>query len=133
MSNQIRSFRCPQAMSDELISFTQKWLETQKFICQRLKAENGGTLLQIKKAGNWRKFVGMSTALNIVFHQFETTVDVEIGAGSWIDKVAAGTVSIIILWPLALTAGFGAWQQLKMPEKIFSYVALFSSEKVKID
>jgi hypothetical protein len=29
---------------------------------------------------------------------------------------------MFILWPLAVTAGFGAWEQAKMPEKIFDYI-----------
>jgi hypothetical protein len=47
---------------------------------------------------------------------------VQIGAGKWIDKAAAGTVSMFVLWPLAITAGIGAWEQMKMPEKIFNYI-----------
>ena len=93
--------------------------------CQKLQTEDGGTLLQIEKVGGWRKFVGMSTVLNIVFHQVENTVNAEIGAGRWIDKAATGTVAIFILWPLALTAGIGAWQQLKMPERVFEHIATF--------
>ena len=38
------------------------------------------------------------------------------------DKAAVGTVSLLILWPLAITAGMGAWEQMKMPERIFDYV-----------
>ena len=37
-------------------------------------------------------------------------------------KAAAGTVSLFILWPLAITAGFGAWEQMKMPERVFDYI-----------
>jgi hypothetical protein len=48
---------------------------------------------------------------------------VQIGAGKWIDKAAAGTVSLFLLWPLAITAGFGAWQQMQMPEKVFDFIA----------
>jgi hypothetical protein len=47
-------------------------------------------LLQIVKVGGWRKFVGKSTALNIVFHQVENTVNMEIGAGRWMNKATTG-------------------------------------------
>jgi hypothetical protein len=47
---------------------------------------------------------------------------VETGAGKWIDKAAVGTVSLLVLWPLAITAGFGAWEQMKMPEKVLDYI-----------
>ena len=49
----------------------------------------------------------MSSALNVVFRHAGDSVQVEIGAGKWIDKAAVGTVSLFILWPLAVTAGIG--------------------------
>jgi len=84
-------------------------------------------LLQIEKVGGWRKIVGMSTALNIVFHQVENTVNVEMGAARRMDKATTGAVAYFILWPLAMTAGIGAWQQLKMPERVFEHIATFLS------
>ena len=87
-----------------------------------MSTEKESILLQIKKRGGWRDFVGMATSLNIVFHQSVDTLTVEIGAGKWLDKAAVGTVSMFILWPLAITAGFGVWEQAKMPEKVFSYI-----------
>jgi hypothetical protein len=39
-----------------------------------------------------------------LFQQSGETLTVEIGAGKWIDKAAVGTVSLFILWPLAVTA-----------------------------
>jgi hypothetical protein len=64
----------------------------------------------------------MATSLNIVFTQSVDMMTVEIGAGKWIDKAAVGTVSMFILWPLAVTAGIGAWEQMKMPDKVFDYI-----------
>jgi hypothetical protein len=124
---QSKSFPCSSARFPELIASTQRWLSEEDFKCQKLQTADGGTLLQIEKVGGWRKFVGMSTALNIVFHQVENTVNVEIGAGRWMDKATTGTVAYFILWPLALTAGIGAWQQMKMPERVFEHVARFLS------
>ncbi len=122
---QSKSFPCTSSHFSELVSSTQAWLVEEGFRCQKLRTEDGGTLLQIEKVGGWRKLFGMSTALNIVFHQVENTVNVEIGAGRWIDKAASGTVALLVLWPLALTAGIGAWQQMKMPERIFEHMAGF--------
>src|SRR5205085_11886978 len=95
---------------------------SQGFDLQQMNTENQSLLLQIKKRGGWRDFVGMSTSLNILFHQTGDTLTVEIGAGKWLDKAAVGTVSMFILWPLAVTAGIGAWEQMKMPEKIFDFI-----------
>jgi hypothetical protein len=99
------------------------WLNSQDFDTQQMNTDDDSVLLQIKKRGSWRDYVGMATSLNIVFHRCEDeTLTVEIGAGKWIDKAAVGTVSLFILWPLAITAGMGAWEQAKMPERIFDYI-----------
>ena len=122
---QSKSFPCPSSRFAELITSTQSWLSGEGFKCQNLQTRDGGTLLQIEKVGGWRKFVGMSTALNIVFHRVEKSLNLEIGAGRWIDKATTGAVAYFILWPLAVTAGIGAWQQLKMPERVFEHIGKF--------
>lgn len=127
MANQTRSFACPASRFSELLDSTNNWLIGENFECQKLKTEDDAILLQIQKRGGWRKLVGMSTALNIVFRQVENTVNVEIGAGRWMDKAAVGTVSIFILWPLAVTAGIGAWQQSNMPNRVYNHIAQFLS------
>jgi hypothetical protein len=128
---QSKSFPCPSARFSELIASTQSWLSGEGFKCQKLQTQDGGTLVQIEKVGGWRKFIGMSMALNIVFHQVENTVNVEMGAGRWIDKATTGAVAYFFLWPLAVTAGVGAWQQMKMPERVLGHVARFLSPYAK--
>lgn len=120
--SKIRRYSCAPEVCMQIISEVKKWLEEQGFDSQQVPTDHNATLLQIKKRGAWRDFVGMSTSLNIVFEQSEDVLKVEIGAGKWVDKAVAGTVSMFVLWPLAVTAGFGAWEQMKMPDKIFSFV-----------
>jgi hypothetical protein len=120
--SKIHRFVCRAGDTSQLIANVKGWLGTQGFDSQQMNTENQGVLLQIKKRGGWRDFVGMATSLNIAFHQSGDTLTVQIGAGKWIDKAAAGTVSMFVLWPLAITAGIGAWEQMKMPEKIFNYI-----------
>ena len=127
MTTQSKTFPCPASCFPELIAAIQRWLSGDGFTCRKLQAENGGTLLQIERVGEWRKFVGMSTALNIVFHQIQDTVNVEIGTGRWMDKAATGTVGFLFLWPLGVTTGIGAWQQMKLPERVFEHLARFLS------
>ena len=124
--NQSRSFSCEPSRFKALIQTTQNWLTGEGFRCQKLKIEDGGTLIQIEKIGDWREFVGMSTALNIIFSQAGNKLNVEIGEGKWIDKAIAGGIGwFVFLWPLAITSAIGAWQQLKMPERIFRHIAEF--------
>lgn len=117
-----RQFICPPDGINKLITDLRLWLEGQNFNCQNIPTEENEILLQISQKGSWRKFVGMATALNVLFRLKENMVTVEIGAGKWIDKATAGTVSLFVLWPLAVTAGIGAWQQMKLPEKIFDFI-----------
>jgi thiosulfate reductase cytochrome b subunit len=105
-----------------VIQDVKSWLDSQGFDSQQMSTETNGILLQVKKRGGWRDFVGMATSLNIVFHQAADTLTVEIGGGKWIDKAAAGTVSMFVLWPLLVTAGIGAWEQSKLPDRIFDYI-----------
>jgi hypothetical protein len=122
--SKIRRYSCAPEASRQMISEVKNWLENQGFDSQQLPTDDNATLLQIKKRGAWRDFVGMSTSLNIAFEQSEDVLKVEIGAGKWVDKAIAGTVSMFVLWPLALTTGFGVWEQMKMPEKIFGFMGL---------
>jgi hypothetical protein len=117
-----RKYTCPAKDTSTVIADVKGWLDSLGFDSQQIKTENKGELLQIKKRGGWRDFVGMATSLNIVFYQSGDTLTVQIGSGKWVDKAAVGTVSLFILWPLAVTVGLGAWEQMKMPEKIFDYI-----------
>ena len=124
--NQSRSFSCGPSRFTALIQMTQNWLTGEGFRCQKLKIEDGGTLIQIEKIGEWRKVVGMSTALNIIFRQVENTVNVEICGGRWADKaVVAGIATFVTLGALIIPASIGTWQQAKMPERIFRHIVEF--------
>jgi hypothetical protein len=117
-----RRFPCASTQVRRVIVEVKDWLESQAFETQEMSTESGSSLLQVKKRGGWRDFLGMGTSLNIVFHHSGDMLTVEIGAGKWIDKAAAGTVSMLLLWPLAITAGYGAWEQARTPERVFDYV-----------
>jgi cytochrome c-type biogenesis protein CcmH/NrfG len=47
------------------------------------------------------------------------------------EEAAAGVVSLFLLWPLAVTAAIGAWNQMKLPERVFTRIAdLVASKRV---
>lgn len=121
--SKLRRYSCSPDVIPRLIGDVRGWLNQQDFDTQQINTDHDSVLLQIKKRGSWRDFVGMATSLNVAFHQGEDdTLTVEIGAGKWVDKAAVGAVSLLILWPLAISAGFGAWEQMKMPDNIFDYI-----------
>jgi hypothetical protein len=117
-----RRYLCKEADLPRLISEVKAWLKSEDFNSTETNAGEQGILLEIKKRGDWRKYVGMETALNILFNQSGDTLTVEIGAGQWIDKAGAGAVGMFVFAPIALTAGYGMWEQSKMPDKIFDFI-----------
>ena len=117
-----RRYTCAEQDAIRVIQEVKGWLDSEGFDTQQVSADDQSLLIQIKKRGGWRDLVGMATSLNILFHHNNETLTVEIGAGKWVDKAAVGTVSLFILWPLAITAGMGAWEQMKMPDKVFDFV-----------
>jgi hypothetical protein len=117
-----RRYICPEEFTVRLINDVKVWLDSQGFDTQQVSADDQSLLVQIKKRGSWRDLVGMATSLNVLFHHHNETLTVEIGAGKWVDKAAVGAISLFILWPLAIPAGMGAWEQMKMPDKIFDFI-----------
>lgn len=122
MANQSRSYSAPGLQLSDLIDALEGWLTGQDFRFQALQTEEGNTLVQIEQAAGWRKITGMSTALNIVLNLSGDQLNVEIGAGQWLDKVAGGTVGMLLLWPLAVTTAIGSWNQSQMPGKVFQFI-----------
>ena len=121
--SECRRYACPQAYYLQVIGDVRGWLDAEGFDCQQITTENASILLQVKKRGSWRDFVGMATSLNIVFGHSSDFLTVEIGAGKWLDKATAGGAGMLVLWPLAITAGMGAWEQMKLPDRVFAFVA----------
>ena len=117
-----RRYACPPGATPQLIADVTSWLNAEGFDSQQMETEGQGVLLQIKKRGNWRELVGVSTSLNIVFRQSGDLLNVEIGAGKWIDNATVGTVTAFNLWSFTVTAGVRAWEQMKMPDQIFGYI-----------
>lgn len=122
-NSEIRQYRCDASKLPNMIVNIKAWLDSQGFDSQKLNTENQSLLIQIKKRGSWREYVGMDTTLNVLFQYSNEILTVEIGAGKWADKAAAGAVGFFFLAPLAITAGIGMWDQMKMPDKIFDYIA----------
>ncbi|MEO1414342.1 MAG: SHOCT domain-containing protein [Bacteroidota bacterium] len=122
MSNQVRSFRAPGVQIDNLVDGLRRWLYLDGYRSQAHVLEDGRTVVQITQKGEWRKIVGMSTALNVVFTQDQDALYLEIGEGKWIDKIAGGAIGLWLFPPLALTNAVGMWNQSQMPGRIMDYV-----------
>ena len=70
------------------------------------------------KNGGIKQFIGMDKALTVRFIENGNSVTVELGEAKWCDKAAIMATAMFILWPLALTSGYGIYKQKKLPGNI---------------
>ena len=67
--------------------------------------------VQVKKGGDFAAILGMQRALTLTMQRVQDGVNAIVGQQKWTDKAAVGAVGMLVLWPLAFTAGAGAIQQ----------------------
>lgn len=122
-----RAFPAKNLDVQELVQALDNWLNTENFDKQVINTADGAVIIQVAKRGGWRKALGMSTALDVVLRHSDPYLNVEIGAGRWADKAVGGAVGMVILWPLTITSAYGAWEQVKMPTRVFEQIGVYLS------
>lgn len=127
--SETQTFNAPNLDLNHLATALLNWYRVQNFNVQQIDMQEGGILVQASKGG-WRNAVGMASALNVIMHQSEASLTIEIGAGKWLDKAAVGAASMLVLWPLALVAAYGAWQQSQLPKRTFEFVQQYVYSRV---
>lgn len=111
-----------QEKLEATINRIKSWLDIEGFEVESSSDGSSQSLLQIRKKGQWKRFVGLSTALAIKIVHSNGCMNVEIGQGHWGSKLASGGVSMFVLWPLAVTTAIGTAEQLSLPKKILKYI-----------
>ncbi len=76
--------------------------------------------VQLKKGGDFAAIVGMQTALTVTMQRSPGGVMAMLGQQKWADKAAVGVVGMLVLWPLAFTAGAGAIQQANLANQVIN-------------
>lgn len=111
---------------DGMVLRVQAFLQNEeKMNCQNILCDNPDyIILQARvKKGEIKQLIGMDKALTVRFmHLGDNKVSIEIGEAKWADKGVVMAVSMFILWPLAITATAGIYQQKKLPQKIIRVV-----------
>lgn len=101
--------------------------------------ENGeqGVLVQMRNtatntASGWmKKLTGLETCATVKLVDVGKALSAEVLAGKWLDKVAAGAVSMVILWPLFVTASIGAIKQKAMLDNVWNETVKFLTENAR--
>lgn len=122
MANETRIFRIPPNMPVQAVaSHVDHYLRANQGL-QVQGASNGEEcVLQCRQEKDgWKTVSGMRLATTVqITRTAPDNINVTIGISEWSDKIGAGVAGMLLFWPLAVTAGIGAYKQKKLPEEIF--------------
>ena len=133
MSRQHTFTNCANSLND-LCHYLEDKYQTLGYRTQTLKIDEpnkNGFIFQVTNESE-RKFakyaksaVGMGCIGQVLMTINGPNLEVQVGQGRWIEKGALATLSLFVLWPLAITSGIGAWKQHKLLDNLYSDVTSF--------
>lgn len=108
-----------QAVAARLENFfrSEKGMEVQSS-----QTTDGYVMQASQPKDGWKTLTGMRLAVTVQMAVMENRLNVTVGEGQWSDKIGAGAIGLFIAWPLAITAGMGAFKQKKLPAEIFQVI-----------
>lgn len=92
---------------------------------QSSRTTDGYVMQASQPKDGWKTLTGMRLAVTIQMTVIQNQLNVTVGEGQWSDKIGAGAIGLFIAWPLAITAGMGAFKQKKLPAEIFQVIESF--------
>ncbi len=109
-----------------VVSRVEGFFRTEKGMeVQSSKTADGYVMQASQQKDGWKTISGTRLAITIQLTVFGNQLNVTIGEGQWSDKIGAGAIGLFIAWPLAITAGLGAYKQKKLPEEVFRVIENF--------
>lgn len=109
-----------------VVSRVEGFFRTEKGMeVQSSKTADGYVMQASQQKDGWKTISGTRLAITIQMAVFGNQLNVTIGEGQWSDKIGAGAIGLFIAWPLAITAGLGAYKQKKLPEEVFRVIENF--------
>lgn len=108
-----------QAVAARLENFfrSEKGMEVQSS-----QTTDGYVMQASQPKDGWKTLTGMRLAVTVQMAVMENHLNVTVGEGQQSDKIGAGAIGLFIAWPLAITAGMGAFKQKKLPAEIFQVI-----------
>ena len=121
-NNNTRTLRTDMAI-DKMAEKLENYLAGQGMEAQCFE-DDDKWVVQARKNGGWRMALGMTRSTTVVLNPVEDgKIRAEVGDANWADKAAVGTISLFILWPLAVTATYGAIKQNGLQRDIFKFLS----------
>ncbi|HAQ28237.1 MAG TPA: hypothetical protein DCQ76_00405 [Ruminococcaceae bacterium] len=89
---------------------------------QSSQTADGYVMQASQPKDGWKTLTGMRLAVTVQLAVIGEQMNVTVGEGQWSDKIGAGAIGLFVAWPLAITAGVGAFKQKKLPSEIFQVI-----------
>jgi len=117
-----RIYSAPGIDVRSLADAISNWFKARDFETQVMMAPGGGYMIQARQPSTWRSVLGLSSALLVILTPRGESLEVTTAAAKWADKVAVGAIGLVI-HPLLITAGYGAWKQSRLPDWVFEMIS----------
>ena len=121
--NESRVFMLNGTEVSQIVTRLENFFRTEKGMEVQSSQTTDGYVMQASQPKNgWKTLTGMRLALTVQMAVMGDKLNVSIGEGQWSDKIGAGAIGLFVAWPLAITAGMGAFKQKKLPGEVFQVI-----------
>ncbi len=121
--NETRVFMLNGTQVQDIVTRLEGFFRTEKGMDVQSSQTTDGYVMQASQPKDgWKTLTGMRLAVTVQMAVAGDQLNVSIGEGQWSDKIGAGAIGLFVAWPLAITAGMGAYKQKKLPFKVFQVI-----------
>ena len=121
--NESRVFMLNGTEVSGIVTRLENFFRTEKGMEVQSSQTTDGYVMQASQPKDgWKTLTGMRLAIAVQMAVMGDKLNVSIGEGQWSDKIGAGAIGLFVAWPLAITAGMGAFKQKKLPGEVFQVI-----------
>ncbi len=121
--NETRVFMLNGTQVQDIVTRLEGFFCTEKGMDVQSSQTTDGYVMQASQPKDgWKTLTGMRLAVTVQMAVAGDQLNVSIGEGQWSDKIGAGAIGLFVAWPLAITAGMGAYKQKKLPSEVFQVI-----------
>lgn len=107
----------------DIVTRLEGFFRTEKGMDVQSSQTTDGYVMQASQPKDgWKTLTGMRLAVTVQMAVAGDQLNVSVGEGQWSDKIGAGAIGLFVAWPLAITAGMGAYKQKKLPSEVFRVI-----------
>jgi hypothetical protein len=108
---------------EKIVASVEGFVRTEKSMDVQSAATTDGYVIQASQPKDgWKSISGTRLAITVQLIKVGDHLNVMIGQGQWADKIGAGALGWFVAWPLAVTAGIGAFKQKKLEKELFDVI-----------